>query len=121
MHKPTLWDKETLDAHDKAAIEDAESARSAQDRQRATIYIERAVAEKGRRFEACRLPACRRARHCRGNPTLCLPPDARNLPHLPDAIDDIYVKIQHQRRAATYDGRKLEMLDPVTRKRPRRK
>ena len=118
MHKPTLWDKETLDAHEKAAIEDAESARSATDWQRATITIERAVAEKRRRFESCALPVCRRARRCRGNPTLCLPPDASQSARLQDAIEDIYLKIQDQRRAATYDGRKLDMLDPVTRTRP---
>src|SRR3954471_23944600 len=121
MHKPKLWDTETLDAREQEKIEDAESARSEQDRQRATIYIERAVAEQRRRFESCRLPACRRARRCRGNPTVCLPPDARNAPHLQDAIDHIYVTIQHQRRAASYDGRKLDMIDPVTRKRPRGK
>jgi hypothetical protein len=121
MHKPKLWDAKTLDTRDQEKIEAAASARSEQDWQRATIYIERAVAEKRRRFESCALPACRRARRCRGNPTLCLAPDDRNAPHLQDAIDDIYVKIQDQRRAASYDGRKLDMLDPVTRKRPRGK
>ncbi len=121
MHKPKLWDTETLDAHDRETTEEAASARSEQDWQRATIYIERAVAEKRRRFESCRLPACRRARRCRGNPTVCLAPDDRQASHLQDAIDHIYVKIQDQRRAASYDGRKLDMLDPVTRKRPRGK
>ncbi|MEA2884259.1 MAG: hypothetical protein QOH32_3515 [Bradyrhizobium sp.] len=120
MHKPVLWDKETLDAHEQEASEEAESARSEQDWQRATIYIERAVAEKRRRFVSCALPACRRARRCRGNPTLCLPPDACESPRLQDAIEHIYVKMQDQRRAATYDGRKLDWLDPVTRKRPRK-
>ena len=98
MHKPTLWDKETLDAHEKAADEEAEGARSRQDWQRATITIERALADEHRLFESCRLPACGRARRCRGNPTLCLPPNT--CAPLEDEIEDIYVKIQNQRRAA---------------------
>jgi hypothetical protein len=118
MRKPKLWDKETLDDREQAASEAAESARSGQDWQRATTYIERARANRRGLAEFCRLPACRRARSCRGNPTVCLPEGACQSAGLQDAIDHIYVQIQDQRRAATYDGRKLDLLDPVTRRRP---
>jgi hypothetical protein len=118
MHKPKLWDKETLDAREQEKIEAADNARSEQDWQRATIYIERALSDKSRRFKACRLPACQRARACRGNPTLCLPAGACQSEKLQDAIDAIYVRIQDRRRVASFTGRRLDMLDPVTRKRP---
>ena len=121
MRKPKLWDKETLDAREQEKIEAAESARCAQDWQRATTYAERALSDRSRRFKACRLPACRRARACRGNPTICLPAGACQSERLHGAIDGIYVHIQDRRRVASYAGRRLEMIDPVTRKRPKGK
>jgi hypothetical protein len=122
MHNmPNLWDAKTLKAHTQAALGRAESAQAEQDWKRATIYIERALSDQSGRFEFCRLPACRRARGCRGNPTVCLPADAGKSARAQDAIDHIYVKIQEQRWAATLDGRRLDLLDPVTRKLPRKR
>jgi hypothetical protein len=116
-----LWDAQALKEHRQAANERAEHAQSQQDWQRATIYVERAVSDKRGLSGFCRLPACRRARGCRGNPTLCLPADAGKSARAQDAIDFIYVQIQEQRWAATVDGRKLDWLDPVTRKLPGRR
>jgi hypothetical protein len=115
---PKFWDAQTLKAHTQAANGRAQSAQAEQDWKRATIYVERALSNESGLFEFCRLPACRRARACRGNPTLCLAPESAEMQN---AIDDIYVRIQQQRRAGAFDGRRLDMLDPVTRKLPRRK
>jgi hypothetical protein len=117
MHNlPILWDARALKAHRQAEIGRAENAQAEQDWQRATIYIERVLSDQSGRFKFCRLPACRRARGCRGNPTVCLPANA--TAGAQNAIDTIYVKIQEQRWASTHDGRKLDMLDPVARKLP---
>ena len=122
MHTiPKLWDTATLKAHTQDAIACAEGAQSEQDWERATIYAERALSDKRRRFQDCRLPACRRARGCRGNPATCLPANACESAGMGEAIDGIYVQIQQQRRHAAMLGRRLDMLDPVTRKLPRRK
>jgi hypothetical protein len=122
MHTiPKLWDTATLKARTQDAIACAEGAQSEQDWQRATIYAERALSDKGRRFQACRLPACRRARGCRGNPAICLPASAGESAGMGEAIDRIYVQIQQQRRRAALLGRRLDMLDPATRKLRRRK
>ena len=115
---PTLWDAQTLKAHAQAATECAENAQSEQDWERATIYAERAFSDARARFAFCPLPACRRARGCRGNPTICLPPSASTSAGMGEAIDGIYVQIQQQRRRAAQLGRRLDMLDPVTRKLP---
>jgi hypothetical protein len=119
MHtKPKLWDKEALNAHKQAEIERAQNAQSEQDRQRAAIYIERAMCDGRGIHQYCTLPGCRRARRCLGNPPVCLSPDAIQSDHAQAAIEDIYVKMQEQRRDAMIDGRKLDWLDPVTRKLP---
>jgi len=119
MHTtPRLWDADALKAHAQAASGLVTSAQAEQDWKRATIYVERALSDKSRHFETCRLPACRRARRCRGNPTVCLPPGAGTSAKVQAVIDNIYVTIQQQRRASVYDGRKLDLLDPVTRKLP---
>jgi hypothetical protein len=121
MHKPKPWDTAALDAHEEAAREDAERARSGEDWQRATIYIERAFSNRTGSFQACRLPACRRARSCCGNPTVCVPAETVKSARMQNAIEDIYVKIQHNRRAASDVGGKPDIIDLVTRKPPRRK
>jgi hypothetical protein len=116
--KPKLWDKEALNAHKQAEMERALDAQSEQDRQRAAIYIERAICDRRGIHAYCALPGCRRARRCLGNPPVCLSPDVIQSRHAQAAIDDIYVKMQEQRRDAMIDGRKLDWLDPVTRKLP---
>jgi hypothetical protein len=122
MHtKPNVWDTAALKAHRQAEIGKAEHAQSQEDWHRATIYIERALSDKRGISEFCTLPGCRRARRCLGNPTVCLAPDASRSAQAQAAIGDIYVKIQEQRRAATVDGRKLDLLDPVTLRLPRRR
>jgi hypothetical protein len=120
MHNlPKLWDRETLKAHREAETGRAEHAQSQQDWRRATIYVERAMSDKKGLSGFCKLPGCRRARRCRGNPTVCLAPGASAS--MQGAIDDLYATMQEQRWASTIDGRKLDWLDPVTRKLPGRK
>jgi hypothetical protein len=116
-----LWDAETLKDRAQAANGRAQSALAEQDRRRAAIYIERALCDQRGIYEYCTLPGCRRARCCRGNPPVCLAADATASDSMQNAIDQIYVSIQEQRRAAAYDGRKLDLLDPVTRKLPGRR
>jgi hypothetical protein len=119
MHNlPKFWDAQTLKAHRQAEIGRAENAQSEQDWQRAKIYVERAMSDQRGIHRYCTLPGCRRARACRGNPTVCLAPNASAT--MQGAIDTIYVKMQEQRWASTVDGRKLDWLDPVTRKLPGR-
>jgi hypothetical protein len=119
MHTmPKLWDARTLKDHAQAATERAESAQSEQDWQRAATYAERVFSDARKRFKTCPLPACRRARGCRGNPTICLPANAGESAKMGEAINGIYVQIQEQRRRAVLLGRRLDMLDPVTRKLP---
>jgi hypothetical protein len=113
-NKPKLWDAEALNARTQAAIASVESARCYQDWQRATITVERALSHSRGISEFCTLPACRRARRCRGNPTVCLSAGATESASV-QAIYRIYVTIQEQRRAAVTNGRKLDMLDPVAR------
>jgi hypothetical protein len=113
---PILWDARTLKDHAQAATERAENARAEQDWNSAAIYAERAVSDTRKRFAICPLPACRRARGCRGNPTICLPPSAAQAAEA--SIENIYVQIQQQRRAASWRRRRLDVLVPVTRKLP---
>ena len=122
MHTmPKFWDRETLKARKQETIARVENAQSEQDWQRATTYAERVFSDARRRFKDCPLPACRRARGCRGNPTICLPPSAGTSANMQERIDGIYLQIQEQRRRAVLLGRRLDMLDPVTRKLPGRK
>src|SRR3954447_17047115 len=116
---PILWDARTLKEHAKAAAERAENAHAQQDWDSAAIYAQRAVSDLRKRFAACPLPACRRARGCRGNPTICLPPGAARAAET--SIEQIYLQIQEQRRRASWRQRRLDVLVPVTRKLPRRK
>jgi hypothetical protein len=77
MHKlPIRWDARTLKDHAKAAAERAQDLQAEQDWNAAAIYAERGVSDLRKRFAICPLPARRRARACRGNPTICLPPSA---------------------------------------------
>jgi hypothetical protein len=115
---PIIWDARTLKDHAQAATERAENARAEQDWNSAAIYAERAVSDLRKRFATCPLPACRRARGCRGNPTICLPPNAAKAAEA--SIEHIYVQIQEQRRRAAWQRRRLDVLVPVTRKLPRR-
>jgi hypothetical protein len=117
MHNlPILWDARTLKGHAQAATERAENVQAEQDWNSAAIYAERAVSDLRKRFAICPLPACRRARGCRGNPTICLPPNAARAAEA--SIEDIYVQIQQQRRNASWRRRRLDVLVPVTRKLP---
>ena len=113
---PTVWDDWTLKEHEQAATEDADDARTEQDQERATIYAGRAYSDARKWFAFCPLPACRRARGCRGNPNICLPVEAGISGKMADAIERIYLHIQQQRRRAATLGRRLDMLDPVERK-----
>ena len=120
MHNlPILWDARTLKDHATAATERVENAQADQDWNSAAIYAERAVSDLRKRFAICPLPACRRARGCRGNPTICLPPSAANAAEA--SIEDIYVQIQQQRRGASWRRRRLDVLVPVARKLPRKR
>ena len=117
MHKlPILWDARTLKDHAKEAAERAENAQAEQDWNSAAIYAERAVSDLRKRFAICPLPACRRARGCRGNPTICLPPSAAQAAEA--SVENIYLQIQEQRRRAAWQRRRLDVLVPVTRKLP---
>ena len=119
MHKlPILWDARTLKDHAKAATERAENVQADQDWNSAAIYAERTLSDVCGRFAICRLPACRRARGCRGNPTICLPPSAAKAAEA--SVEHIYVQIQQQRRTAAWRGRRLDVLVPVARKLPGR-
>ena len=120
MHKlPVLWDARTLKDHAQAATERTENAQADQDWNSAAIYAERAVSDLRKRFAICPLPACRRARGCRGNPTICLPPSAAKAAEA--SVEDIYVQIQQQRRGASWRRRRLDVLVPVVRKLPGRR
>jgi hypothetical protein len=111
---PKLWDAEVLNARTQAAIANVESAQCYQDWQRATITVERAMSDKMGVPDFCTLPACQRARRCRGNPTVCLSAGVTESVSA-QAIYRIYVTIQEQRRAAVTGGRKPDLLDPVVR------
>jgi hypothetical protein len=113
---PILWDAQTLKDHAKAATERVENAQAEQDWNSAAVYAERAVSDRRKRFAICPLPACRRARGCRGNPTICLPPSAANAAEA--SIENIYLQIQEQRRLAAWQRRTLDVLVPATRKLP---
>jgi hypothetical protein len=113
---PIIWDARTLKDHAKAATERAENAQAEQDWNSAAIYAERVLSDVRKRFAICPLPACRRARGCRGNPTICLPPNAAKAAEA--SIEHIYVQIQQQRRVASWQRRRLDVLVPVTRKPP---
>jgi hypothetical protein len=117
---PKLWDAEALNARTQAAIADVESAQCYQDWQRATITVERWLSDRRGLSEFCTLPPCRRARRCRGNPTVCLSAGATESASV-QAIYRIYVTIQEQRRAAVHNGRRLDLLDPVARPARRKK
>jgi hypothetical protein len=112
---PKLWDAEALNARTQAAIANVESAQCYQDWQRATITVERGMCDRRGLSELCALSACRRARRCRGNPTVCLSAGATESVSVAAAICRIYVTIQEQRRAAVYHGRRPDLLDPVAR------
>ncbi|HEV7879266.1 hypothetical protein [Bradyrhizobium sp.] len=117
---PILWDARTLKDHAQAATEraqDAQAEQAEQDWNSAEIYAERIVSDLRKRFAICPLPACRRARGCRGNPTICLPPSASKAAEA--SIEDIYLQIQQQRRAAAWRRRRVDVLVPVIRKLPR--
>jgi hypothetical protein len=120
MHNlPVPWDARALKDHAKAATERAENAQAEQDWNSAAVYAERAVSDLRKRFATCPLPACRRARGCRGNPTICLPPSAARSAEA--SIEQIYLQIQEQRRRAAWQRRRLDVLVPVTLKLPRGK
>jgi hypothetical protein len=120
MHNlPIFWDARTLKARTQAATERAENVQAEQDWNSAAIYAERIVSDVRKRFTICPLPACRRARGCRGNPTICLPANAGKAAEA--SIENIYAQIQQQRRAAAWQRRRLDVLVPVTRKLPRKR
>jgi hypothetical protein len=121
---PALWDAEFPKQRMKAAVDRARYAQSQRDWQTAQIYVEREIADTYDRYHFCELSRCRRARHCIGNPPLCLGPRLSEL-RLPakvqDSIEKGYGLIQQERAAAAREGRPARVLRPGPNTKRRRK
>jgi hypothetical protein len=112
---PNLWDTEFLKVRAQVAIESAKHAQSEQDWLSAEILSEQAISNIGDYFRACPLSACHRARRCVGNPPLCM---RRLRPKCPvqNLVEQVYVKLQQERRAAVAEHRAPDVLCPAARR-----
>ena|SRR6185295_6972483 len=100
-----IWDKAFLKQRERDAREEALAAQSDDDWELAALQLERARSDVERGFADCRLPACRRAKHCIDNPPVCsarceLQPGAAQ-----DLVEEFYADIQEERRNAAAEGR----------------
>jgi hypothetical protein len=100
-----IWDEAFLKQRERDAREEALAAQSDDDWELAALQLERARSDVERGFADCPLRACRRAKHCVGNPPVCsarceLQPGAEQ-----DLVDEFYADIQEERRNAAAEGR----------------
>src|SRR4051794_22339939 len=89
-----IWDEAFLKQRERDAREEALAAQSDDDWELAVLQLERAQSNLEYGFADCRLPACRRAKCCVGNPPLCtarseLEPGAEQ-----DLVEEFYADIQ---------------------------
>jgi hypothetical protein len=100
-----IWDEAFLKQRERDARAEALAVQSDADWEYAVLLLERARSDLERGFAECRLPACRRAKRCLGNPPICtarceLEPGAEQ-----DLVEEFYADIQEDRRDAAAEGR----------------
>jgi hypothetical protein len=102
-----LWDTKYLKDVLQAGLEHQKMAQFEQDWNLAVAEAVRRVSNAVEHYAVCRSAACRRARRCIGNTVPCTLLSERELKpgEMQRLIKGLYIAIQQERRAASYERR----------------
>jgi hypothetical protein len=117
-----FWDSESLKGHLQEGLERQKTAQFEQDWNRAEIEAAQRISTAADFPPMCRWACCRRARRCVGTRAPCKgiwkselkPAEKERL------VEEAYVRIQQERRAAVIEDRAPRVLRPVTNRKRRR-
>jgi hypothetical protein len=111
-----FWDSESLKGYLQEGLERQKTAQFEQDWKRAEIEAAQRISTAADFPLMCRSPRCRRARRCAGTTAPCkgvwkseLKPAERER-----LVEEAYVRIQQERRAAVIEGRPPRLHDALT-------
>jgi hypothetical protein len=100
-----IWDSKALKQREREARDEVLAAQSDDDWKFAVLQLERGKSDLEYGFADCPLPACRRAKHCVGNPLICTARGELQPGSEQGAVEEFYADIQQERRNAAAQGR----------------
>ena len=111
-----FWDSESLKGYVQEGLEREKAAQFEQDWKRAEIEAAQRASTAADFPPMCRWACCRRARRCAGTRAPCkgLWKSALKPAERERMVEQAYVRIQQERRAAVIEGRAPRVLRPVT-------